>query len=68
MHSEYLKLIVELDRVLSMLRCLWLEAASEADRSKWRVRLDQSLDERLRLMRCRDALAPSSVPSVGCAL
>ena len=41
-------------RVLSLLRELWLEA-SVNDKEKMRVRIDDALDERLRLMRLRDA-------------
>ena len=56
MQNEYLKLIAELDKTLSMVRSLWLDA-NAAEKTKWRVRLDELLDERLRLMKCRDALA-----------
>lgn len=57
MQNEYLKLIAELDKTLSMVRSLWLDANDAAEKTKWRVRLDELLDERLRLMKCRDALA-----------
>lgn len=55
METEYIKLISELDGVLSGLRDLWMNAATDSDKTKWRVRIDEMLDERLRLMRCRDA-------------
>ncbi len=46
-------------RVLSLLRELWMQAVPGAEKEKLRVRLDDALDERLNLMRERDA-----VPSV----
>lgn len=52
--ESYTNLIVELDRVLSTLRGFWLEASGDTDKEKWRKRLDDSLDERLRLMKLRD--------------
>lgn len=55
MEQEYIKLIGELDRVLSTIRTLWIEAKAPTDLTKWRVRLDELLDERIRLMNCRDA-------------
>lgn len=58
MHSEYIDLIAQIDRVLSMIREFWLAANHPGEIAKWRDRLDQSLDERLRLMRLRDASLP----------
>lgn len=55
MESEYIKLIAELDKLLSTLRKFWLEAKTPEDISKWYVRINESLDERLRLMKRRDA-------------
>lgn len=55
MHSEYIKLIAELDKTLSMVRTLWMEAKPADEKAKWRVRLDELLDERSRLMKARDA-------------
>jgi hypothetical protein len=55
--NEYSRLIVELDRVLAQIRGLWIEARAPADRLLWRVRLDNLLDERLRLMRLRDIIS-----------
>ena len=55
MHPEYVKLIAELDKALSLVRTLWLESSSPEVQAKWRTRLDGLLDERLRLMRARDA-------------
>lgn len=53
LHSEYLRLIEETDKVLSAKRAFWLSAAPE-DRVKWKASLNETLDERLRLMGCRD--------------
>lgn len=55
METEYVKLIAELDKVLDTLRGFWMEAKNDEERKKWRLRLDQSLDESIRLMKCRDA-------------
>jgi hypothetical protein len=55
MEKEYIKLIGELDRVLSQIRTLWMDGKTPEEKNKWRVRLDELLDERLRLMACRDA-------------
>jgi hypothetical protein len=60
--NPYTRLIAEFDRVLSMLRTLWLEAETPAVREKWRSRLDQSLDERLLLMRRREAFDLIALP------
>jgi hypothetical protein len=43
--------------VLAQIRGLWIEARAPADRLLWRVRLDNLLDERLRLMRLRDIIS-----------
>lgn len=50
MHNEYIKLIAELDKTLSMVRSLWMDAKAPDEKNKWRVRLDELLDERSRLM------------------
>lgn len=55
MHDEYLKLIAELDRVLSQIRLLWMESKSPEEEVKWRKHLDKLLAERFRLMGARDA-------------
>lgn len=60
--SEYLRLIAELDRVLALVRSLWLRATAAEERIKWRLRLDGLLDERLRLMQGRDAAPPQFAP------
>ena len=57
MRSEYIRLIAEVDSVPSTILGLWLDATTLAERERWRTRLDQLLDERLRLIRCRDAFA-----------
>jgi hypothetical protein len=55
MHNEYIKLIADLDKTLSMVRSLWLDAKATDEKNKWRVRLDEMLEERYRLMEARDA-------------
>lgn len=54
MTNEYSKLIAELDKTLSTVRAFWMEARDEREKGKWRVRLDELLDERNRLMKARD--------------
>ena len=54
MQNEYVKLIKELDKTLSMVRALLLESKTPDERVKWRGRIDELLDERLRLMKSRD--------------
>ena len=55
MKHEYIFLIAALDGTLSLVRSLWLEATTPAEQNKWRVRLDELLDARLKLMALRDA-------------
>lgn len=55
MENEYIKLIAELDRTLSALRDFWMNAKTPEESAKWRTRINGSLDERLRLMKARDA-------------
>lgn len=55
MYNEYVKLIGELDKTLSMSRDLWTKARDNDEKRKWRIRLDELLDERTRLMKARDA-------------
>ena len=59
MQNEYVKLIKELDKTLSMVRALWLESKTPDEKAKWRGRIDDLLDERLRLMKSRDAVGVS---------
>ena len=54
MQNEYVKLIKELDKTLSMVRALWMESKTPDERVKWRGRIYELLDERLRLMKFRD--------------
>jgi hypothetical protein len=54
MKNEYQKLIDEHDKTLGMLRADWLRA-EPAEKGKWIERINAALDERLRLMRLRDA-------------
>lgn len=58
LHQEYLKLIAELDKVLSLTREMKLAARDGTEERKATKRLDQLLDERLRLMKLRDAESP----------
>ena len=55
MEQEYTNLITELDHVLSSIRTVWMEAKTPEEKAKWHVRLDELLDERMRLMKARDA-------------
>jgi hypothetical protein len=57
MKEEYIRLILEQDKVISAMRMLWGEARDAAEKAKWRVQIDHALDERMRLMRARDAVA-----------
>ena len=59
MQNEYVKLIKELDKTLSMVRALWMESKTPDEKSKWRGRIDELLDERLRLMKSRDSVGIS---------
>ena len=54
-HSQYCKLISDLDTtVLSLIRENLLAAPTENEKKKWQARMNESLDERLRLMKIRD--------------
>lgn len=55
MKSHYIKLIEELDKTISMARTCWMEARSTDDTKKWYKRIDELLEERMRLMKARDA-------------
>ena len=48
-------LIIELDKTLAMVSVFFKDARNDADRCKWRIRLDQLLDERLKLMKVSKA-------------
>lgn len=54
MKNEYIKLIIEVDRVLSMLRGLWLDADSTEEAHEWYIKINKTLEERIRLMKLRD--------------
>jgi hypothetical protein len=56
MKSEYLKLIAECDKNLSLLRESWMES-SVKKKSRWMGLINQALDERFRLMTLRDGKA-----------
>lgn len=53
--DEYEKLIANIDAALSISREFFLNAQGDTERARWRAMLDKQLDERLRLMRARDA-------------
>lgn len=55
MKDHYIKLIEELDKTISMTRAFWMEARSNDDVRKWYKRIDELLEERMRLMNLRDA-------------
>lgn len=52
--ADYIKLISEVDKLLSILRGFWMDARSNDDKRKYHDRLNQSLEERSRLMKLRD--------------
>lgn len=56
MKDSYIKLISEVDSALSLVRAYWIDAKDAPEKNKWRVRIDELLDERIRLMRSRDAV------------
>jgi len=57
MHEDYLRLIVEVDKVLSLVREMWVESSDGSpEKRKHMKRLDELLEERMRLMRARDAM------------
>ncbi len=55
MTHQYDSLISELDKTLSMVRTFWMEARDDGEKRKNTNRLNELLDERLRLMSARDA-------------
>lgn len=55
MQNEYIKLIAELDKTIAMIRTYWMDARDNSEKKKWRIRLDELLDERFRLMQARDS-------------
>jgi hypothetical protein len=54
MKQNYIELIKELDKTISMVRAFWIEGRDQFEKVKWRKRLDELLDERLKLMNFRD--------------
>ena len=55
MNLQYVKLIEELDKTIGLARSSWMDARSNDDKNKWYKRINELLEERLRLMRLRDA-------------
>ncbi len=55
MKGRYIKLIADLDGVLSLVRPMWLQAANVEERLHYRNKIDALLDQRLELMAERDA-------------
>lgn len=59
-HAEYCRLIESFDStVLSIIRHNLLNAQTDSERQKWKKNMDDSLDERLRLMKIRDSFKTS---------
>jgi len=56
MTNQYIKLIEELDKTISMTRTFWIDARTNEDKAKWYKRVDELLEERMRLMNLRDAV------------
>ncbi len=54
MKEEYAKIIGELDISLKLVTGMWIEARTE-DKRKINERINELLDERLRLMKIRDS-------------
>jgi len=54
MKQHYIKLIEELDKTITMVRAFWQDGRDTGEKTKWRKRLDELLDERLKLMNLRD--------------
>lgn len=55
MHSQYVALIAEMDKNLAMVRTFWIESRDDLEKSRNMKRLNELLDERIRLMKARDA-------------
>lgn len=54
MKQHYIKLIEELDKTLSLVRSYWISGRDEFEKGKWMKRINELLDERLKLMNLRD--------------
>jgi len=54
MKEEYVKLIASTDKLLHEFREFWLGAIEPKDKARWMAKLNEGLDERFRLMTCRD--------------
>ncbi len=54
MKAEYENLIRQLDSLLGLMRTEYLEAGFK-NKKKWERKIDNALDERLRLMNIRDS-------------
>lgn len=56
LREEAVVLIAQLDQVLATVRAYWLEASPNSkERRHWLGRINQLLDQRLHLMKVRDA-------------
>lgn len=53
--TTYIDLIAEVDKTIDMVRPFWLEARDEGEKRKNLNRINELLDQRLSLMRARDA-------------
>jgi hypothetical protein len=55
MEQEYIKLISDLDGVIGQVRPLWLNATRPEEKVKWMAKINELLDNRLKLMSAKDA-------------
>ena len=55
MKTEYVKLIATMDKTLSLIRKQWEKAPAGKEKEEYMSRINESLDERFRLMGLRDA-------------
>jgi len=55
MKTEYEKLIATMDKTLSLIRKQWEKAPAGKEKEEYMSRINESLEERFRLMGLRDA-------------
>ena len=56
MKPEYVKLIAQVDIAICVVRTRWLQSPRDSvECILWYCRLNHLLDERIRLMKCRDS-------------
>jgi hypothetical protein len=54
LHASYVNLIADFDQTIGIVRDLWLKARNHSEKAKTAQRLNDLLDERLRLEAARD--------------